>query len=148
MICGGVVANRRTLAATMIGTVGQASRASRRSSAMANQAEPRTMGGAAPESAPTDVAMHASSPAPTVAYGQGGGGTPTVAGHAGPYPAFHGRTVSWVAVSMVMVGFVVGGFAMMFGTGGPIWWMFWTGAGLAALGLLIALATNIFEDWY
>jgi hypothetical protein len=71
-----------------------------------------------------------------------------IAGHAGPHASFHGRKVSWVAVSLVMVGFLVGGFAMVFGTGGPMWWLFWTGIGVAVLGLLMAAATNIFEDWY
>ena len=33
----------------------------------------------------------------------------------GHYEAFHGRPVSWVAVSIIMVGFVVGGVALIFG---------------------------------
>jgi hypothetical protein len=61
-----------------------------------------------------------------------------------PHP-FHGRPVSWVAVSIIMVGFLVGGLALVFG---PTWWLFWVGLGLAAVGGLLALATNIFEDWY
>jgi hypothetical protein len=71
-----------------------------------------------------------------------------IAGHSGPYPTFHGRRVSWVAVSIIMVGFLVGGLALIFGTHGPTWWLFWTGAGLTVLGTLIAIATNTFEDWY
>ncbi len=47
-----------------------------------------------------------------------------------PHP-FHGRPVSWVAVSIIMVGFLVGGLALVFG---PTWWLFWVGPGLAALG--------------
>lgn len=58
---------------------------------------------------------------------------------------FHGRPVSWVAVSIIMVAFVVGGLGLILG---PAWWLFWTGVGLAVVGGLIALATNIFEDWY
>ena len=51
------------------------------------------------------------------------GGTVAEAGaQPGHYEAFHGRPVSWVAVGIIMVAFVVGG--------------------------LIALSTNIFEDWY
>jgi hypothetical protein len=62
------------------------------------------------------------------------------------YPqAFHGRAVSWVAVSIVMLGFVCGGFALVFG---PTWVAFWVGVGMAVVGALLALATNIFEDWY
>jgi hypothetical protein len=44
-----------------------------------------------------------------------------------------------------MIGFVMGGFGLVFG---PTWWAFWTGAGVAVLGLLVALVTNTFEDWY
>ena len=46
----------------------------------------------------------------------------------GHYEPFHGRPVSWVAVSIIMLGFLVGGLALVFGT---IWWLFWTGLGLA-----------------
>ena len=58
---------------------------------------------------------------------------------------YHGRPVSWVAVSVIMVGFVVGGLALIFG---PTWWLFWASVGLVVVGGLIALSTNIFEDWY
>jgi hypothetical protein len=61
------------------------------------------------------------------------------------HQTFHGRTVSWVAVSIIMAGFLVGGIGLI---AGPAWWLFWTGAGLAAVGGLLALATDIFEDWY
>ena len=114
---------------------------------MANQAEPGTMGGAAPESAHADLAAHGSPEAYPASH-QAGGTVTTVAGHLGPYPAFHGRKVSWVAVALVMAGFLVGGLGMVFGHGGPLWWLFWTGVGVAVLGLLVAMATNIFEDWY
>lgn len=60
----------------------------------------------------------------------------------------HGRPISWVAISLVIVGFMVGAVAMIFGTGGPMWPVFWTGAGIAVLGLLITVATNTFADWY
>lgn len=119
---------------------------------MANQVDPGTMSGAPPEGAHADLAASGSSQAYQASYQPGSyqpsGAVPTVAGHAGPYPSFHGRTVSWVAVALVMAGFLVGGLAMVLGTGGPIWWLFWTGIGVAVLGLLIAAATNIFEDWY
>ena len=59
--------------------------------------------------------------------------------------AYHGRRVSWVAVSTIMVGFLCGGLGLVFG---PTWWAFWLGLGLSAVGLLLAIATNIFEDWY
>ncbi|MGP7999473.1 MAG: hypothetical protein ACLPKI_19470 [Streptosporangiaceae bacterium] len=67
----------------------------------------------------------------------------------GPQPGyfepFHGRPVSWVAVGLIMVGFLIGGLALVFHT---IWWLFWCALGLVVIGGLIALSTNIFEDWY
>ncbi len=60
----------------------------------------------------------------------------------------HGRTVSWVAISLMILGFLVGAIGMMIGSGGPVWPVFWTGAGIAILGLLISVATNTFADWY
>ena len=63
----------------------------------------------------------------------------------GHYEPFHGRPVSWVAVSIIMVGFLIGGLALVFG---PTWWLFWTGLGLVVIGGLLAASTNIFEDWY
>jgi hypothetical protein len=62
-----------------------------------------------------------------------------------PHEPYHGRPVSWFAVSTIMAGFLCGGLALVFG---PTWWAFWLGVGLVVLGGLIALATNIFEDWY
>ena len=88
--------------------------------------------------------MQDTSVVPGESHGQGGTPVPTPR----PYPTFHGRTVSWVAVAIMVVGFVVGGFGLIAGNGGPTWWMFWTGAGISGLGLLIALVTNTFEDWY
>jgi len=115
---------------------------------MSNPMEPSGMGGAAFGSvtSQSEEAMQDTS----VARGGPGGHAPVPAGPAaaGPYPSYHGRTVSWVAVAIMVVGFVVGGLALIFGHGGPIWWLFWVGAGVAALGLLVALATNTFEDWY
>ena len=71
--------------------------------------------------------------------------THQVSGVFTPLPAFHGRPVSWVAVVAITIAFVVGGLALIFG---PTWWLFWASAALAAVGALLALATNIFEDWY
>ncbi len=61
------------------------------------------------------------------------------------FPAFHGRTVSWVAVTLICVAFLGGGLALVFG---PTWWLFWVGLGVAALGALLAVSTGIFDDWY
>jgi hypothetical protein len=61
------------------------------------------------------------------------------------FPTFHGRTVSWFAVSLIMAAFLAGGLALVFG---PTWWLFWTSLGVAVVGALIAMATGIFDDWY
>ena len=118
---------------------------------MPSQMESGTAGGGASDSATSqseaamqDVSVVKGEPARhggAVAHG-------SASGPAGPFPTHHGRTVSWIAVSIMMVGFVVGGLAMVFGHGGPLWWLFWVGTGIAVLGLLVSLATNTFEDWY
>ncbi|HEV2375951.1 MAG TPA: hypothetical protein VGS19_27760 [Streptosporangiaceae bacterium] len=90
-------------------------------------------------------------------------GSSTMAGHAGtgsplspataggaavvPHEGAHhrGRPVSWVAVSIIMAGFLAGGLGLILG---PAWWLFWVGAGLAVVGAFLALATDIFQDWY
>jgi hypothetical protein len=46
------------------------------------------------------------------------------------------------------LGFIIGGLGLILGHGGPTWWAVWVGAGVAVLGLLVALGTNMFEDWY
>jgi hypothetical protein len=61
------------------------------------------------------------------------------------FPSFHGRTVSWVAVSLIMAAFAIGGSAL---AAGPIWWLFWAALGLAVVGLLMSAAIGIFDDWY
>ncbi len=63
----------------------------------------------------------------------------------GAHEAHHGRPVSWVAVSIIIVGFVVGGIAMVTG---PAWWLFWTGAGIVVVGGIFALSSRILDDWY
>lgn len=57
----------------------------------------------------------------------------------------HGRPVSWVAVTIIMIGFIVGGVGLV---AGPTWWLFWLGGGLAAVGGIFALGSGIFNDWY
>jgi len=60
-------------------------------------------------------------------------------------PPFHGRAVSWVAISIIVAGFVTGGLGLVIG---PAWAAFWVGVGLVVVGGLLALATNISDDWY
>jgi hypothetical protein len=103
---------------------------------MANQVGPDTVSGSGPQ--PGQFA----SPEPASAPASG-----TVASSPGvsePH-SFHGRPVSWVAVTFIIAGFLVGGLFLVFG---PIWAGFWAGAGLVVIGGLLALATDIFEDWY
>ena len=58
---------------------------------------------------------------------------------------FHGRPASWVAVSIIIVGFIVGGVAMV---PHPHWWLFWVGAGIVVIGGLMGAVVHIFDDWY
>lgn len=121
---------------------------------MANHAESGTVHGAAPENATQQgsVAPHGDSFGGSTADVQAASGEGTVAqqnvAQLGPFPAFHGRPVSWVAISIMVIGFIVGGLGLMIGSHGPTWPAFWVGAGLSVLGLLVMLATNTFEDWY
>jgi len=113
---------------------------------MPNQVEPGTMGGAPPESVSSGGAAAG---AQTVHGGPevlGGSPAGTLAqpGPTGEHEAFHGRPVSWVAVTLIIVGFVAGGLSIVFAA----WPTFWVGAGIAAIGGLLAAFTNIFEDWY
>ncbi|MGO8961699.1 MAG: hypothetical protein ACLQFR_30650 [Streptosporangiaceae bacterium] len=61
------------------------------------------------------------------------------------FASFHGRTVSWVAVSVIMAAFLIGGLSLVFG---PTWWLFWVSLAIAAVGGLMALSIGIFDDWY
>jgi hypothetical protein len=61
------------------------------------------------------------------------------------HQAFHGRPVSWVASVIIVIGFLIGGIALITG---PAWWAFWTGAGVAAVGGILGLSVGIFNDWY
>ena len=105
---------------------------------MSNQVEPGTIGGTAPDQAGFDGAVDEQSQRmqAQAAYDPG---------EWFPPHAFHGRPVSWVAVATIMVGFLVGGLALVFG---PTWWVFWVGLAIAVVGGLLALATNVFDDWY
>jgi hypothetical protein len=118
---------------------------------MPNHADRDTLGDplAGNVTSQSEAAMQDASVVPGGQTGQGGvaaAGQPPSS--LGPYPSYHGRTVSWVAVALMAIGFVFGGLGLILGHGGPTWWAFWTGAGVAVLGLLLSLATNSFEDWY
>jgi hypothetical protein len=107
---------------------------------MTNQVGPATAGGSV-----ADPGSGAASATGVSGGGQDVGFVSQVPGTPVSFPSFHGRTVSWVAVTIIMVAFLVGGLALVFG---PTWWLFWVALGVAALGGLLALGTGIFDDWY
>jgi hypothetical protein len=72
-------------------------------------------------------------------------GLDAATGSAHAADAHHGRRSSWIAVSIIIVGFIVGGVAMV---PHPHWWLFWVGTGIVVIGAIVATASNIFSDWY
>jgi hypothetical protein len=57
-----------------------------------------------------------------------------------------GRPASWVAISVIVVGFLVGIPAMV-----PHmrWWLFWIGVGIVVVGVIATAAVKTTsEDWY
>jgi protein-S-isoprenylcysteine O-methyltransferase Ste14 len=57
-----------------------------------------------------------------------------------------GKPMSWVAVAVITVGFIVGGVALV---PHPTWWAFWLGVGIAVVGCLMTLFAKTFtDDWY
>jgi hypothetical protein len=54
-----------------------------------------------------------------------------------------GRPSSWVAVTVIFIGFAVAGVALPLG---PNWLFFWIGAGIVALGVALALVVDIMSD--
>lgn len=61
------------------------------------------------------------------------------------HEAHHGRPASWVAVSIIIIGFIVGGIAVPIG---PTWWLFWVGVAIAVVGGIMGAAVHILDDWY
>jgi hypothetical protein len=54
--------------------------------------------------------------------------------------------VSWTGVTIAIIGSIIGGVAFV-----PQlhWWLFWVGAGVMAVGLLIlGFAKTFSTDWY
>jgi hypothetical protein len=58
---------------------------------------------------------------------------------------YRGRPVSWVAVTIIIIGFIIGGIALPIG---PVWALFWAGAALAVIGSIFAASIRIMDDWY
>ena len=55
------------------------------------------------------------------------------------------RPVSWVAVGIIIIGFVIGGIAF---SSPPTWWLVYTGGGIALLGFIVGGIAKINDDWY
>ena len=68
-------------------------------------------------------------------------------GHAAAlvHESFHGRMTSWVAVAIITIGFIIGGFSMV---PTPTWWLFWTSVAIVVVGLGIGAVSRMTEDWY
>ncbi|MBO0819941.1 MAG: hypothetical protein J2P26_03725 [Nocardiopsaceae bacterium] len=57
-----------------------------------------------------------------------------------------GRGVSWIGVTIAIIGSIIGGIAFV-----PQlhWWLFWVGAAVMIVGLLILAVSKTFTtDWY
>ncbi|WP_131738269.1 HGxxPAAW family protein [Actinomadura roseirufa] len=54
-----------------------------------------------------------------------------------------GRPGSWVAVTVIFIGFVIGGVALCVG---PSWILFWVGAAVIVLGLVLSGLVHLFSD--
>ena len=86
----------------------------------------------------------AEQPSGTVEEAQGANSLAHGAAHEGEHNP--GKPMSWVAISVIVVGFLVGGVALV---PHPTWWAFWLGVGIAVVGCLMTLFSNTFkDDWY
>jgi hypothetical protein len=55
-----------------------------------------------------------------------------------------GKLTSWIAVAIMVLGFVIFGLALVLG---PIWALFWIGLAVTAGGGIYGLAVGIMEDY-
>jgi hypothetical protein len=60
-----------------------------------------------------------------------------------PHGSHAGRPSSWVAVGIMVTGFVVGGVALCIG---PAWVLFWVGAAIVVVGFVVGGMVHIFSD--
>jgi hypothetical protein len=107
---------------------------------MANQVDPDTVSGTTLQPGQDDAAVAEPQDSGLERAEPGYVNDPGHAEH-----AFHGRPISWVAVVLIWAGFIVGGLAMVLG---PVWPVFWAGAGIVVIGSVLAVLTNMFDDWY
>ncbi|ADG87500.1 hypothetical protein TBS_24850 [Thermobispora bispora] len=54
-----------------------------------------------------------------------------------------GRAKSWLAITIILIGFLLGGVAL---TMGPNWTLVWVGVGICAVGGVLALVFDVFSD--
>ena len=74
------------------------------------------------------------------------GGAGTLAHGTGHLEHNPGRPMSWAGVTVVIIGFIIGGIAFI---PSPHWVLFWVSVGVSVLGCLMLLFTKTFnEDWY
>ena len=81
----------------------------------------------------------------TVVGDTGAHGLDAQTGQTWEHEEYHGRRVSWVAVTLIIVGFVIGGIALPIG---PNWVLFWVGAAIVVVGVIFAGSIRIMDDWY
>jgi hypothetical protein len=55
-----------------------------------------------------------------------------------------GKLTSWIAVLIMVLGFVIFGLGLVLG---PIWALFWIGVAVVAGGGIYGLAVGIMEDY-
>jgi hypothetical protein len=57
-----------------------------------------------------------------------------------------GRPVSWIGVTIAIIGSIIGGVAFV---PHPTWWLFWAGVAVMVVGcLVLATAKTFSTDWY
>ena len=81
----------------------------------------------------------------TVAGDIGARGLDAQTGSPDGHEGHHGRPASWVAVTVIIIGFVIGGIALPVG---PNWVLFWVGVAIVVVGGIMGAATRIMDDWY
>ena len=81
----------------------------------------------------------------TVVGNTGAHGLDAQTGQTYEHEEYHGRRVSWVAVTLIIVGFIIGGIALPIG---PTWVLFWIGAAIVVIGVIFAASIRIMDDWY
>ena len=81
----------------------------------------------------------------TVVGNTGAHGLDAQTGQTWEHEEYHGRRVSWVAVTLIIAGFIIGGIALPIG---PTWVLFWIGAAIVVVGVIFAASIRIMDDWY